>query len=76
MRRMRTATIARIVRIVAFALSGLGVLLVCALLAWSRGTPEDAFAIAVMGGAMAGTPFMIACALDEFLRERRASQPD
>jgi hypothetical protein len=70
--RMRTATtMARAFRVLAFGLSGLGVLLVGALLSWSTGTPEDAFAIAVMGGAMAGTPFMLACALDEFLRERQ-----
>ena len=65
---------ANMFRGVAFGLSVLGVLAVGALLWWSNGTPEDAFAIAVMGGAMAGTPFMLSCALDEFLREERDSR--
>ena len=72
--RTTATAFANIFRVVAFACSVLGVLAVCALLWWGNGTPEDAFAIAVMGGAMAGTPFMLACALDEFLREERESQ--
>lgn len=72
--RTTAAAFANIFRVVAFACSVVGVLAVSALLWWGNGTPDDAFAIAVMGGAMAGTPFMLACALDEFLREEQESQ--
>lgn len=63
-----------VIRVVAFVVSVLGVLLVSARVVWGSSPSEDSLAISVMGGAVAMAPFVLACALNEFLRERR-SQP-
>ena len=70
-RRKHSSPVIRLIRALAGLCAVTGVVIVSVAVAVVDRPPEDVAAIAIMGGMLSLTPYVLVCAIEEVLRERR-----